>query len=106
MEIGIYHDRCWISGDDTDHDRGHRESLLVGCIDGDCRGQLGISLQRGIHGVVTGGGSTAVDLAVDKTATNYGGEVPAARRAYMILALYIVVFLHCHGTLVVFYLPV
>ena len=31
-------------------------------------------------------------LTVDKTATNYGREVPAARGTYMILGIHILVF--------------
>lgn len=92
MEIAIHYDRCRLSGDDTAHDRGNRESLLDGCIDGDHRGQLGVSLQRRISGAVTVGGSISMGPTVDKTPTDDGREVPAARGAYMILGLHILVF--------------
>lgn len=84
MENVIHHDWCRIPGDDIGHDRGNRESLLAGCPDGDCGGQLGVPLQWRIPGVVTAGGSSAMGSTADKTTADYGGEVSAARGSYLI----------------------
>lgn len=92
METAVHYDWCRLPGDDPAHDRGNRESLLVGCIDGDYRGQRGVSLQRRIPGAIAVGGSTPMGSPVDKTATNYGREIPAARGTYMIVGLHILVF--------------
>lgn len=68
-ETPVLFDWCWVSKYDLGDDCGDGESLLDGCVDGDCGGLCGVSVQFDIFGAVAGGGFVAVVFEAGETGT-------------------------------------